>query len=280
VDTNSTLAVTGSTGSIGGAVAGQLARAGVAQRLLVREATRAPRLAGATVLACSYSDREASVRALTGVHTLFMVSASESADRRDQHRAFVESARSAGVRHIVYTSFVGAAPDATFTLARDHHATEEHVRGTGMEFTFLRDNMYLDFLEQLAGEDGVIRGPAGHGRVAAVARADVARTAAAVLQEPTRHRSQTYQLTGPEAVTLAEVAELVSRVRGAIVSYHDETEAEAYASRQKWGAPDWQVDAWVSTYLAIASGELAHVSGDVERVTGRPPLSLAQLLSS
>ena len=281
MDTNSPqLAVTGSTGAVGGAVARQLAEVGVAQRLLVRDVTRAPQLAGSSVLGCSYADREASVRALSGVQTLFMVSASESADRRDQHLAFVDSARAAGVRHVVYTSFVGAAPDAAFTLARDHHATEEHLRGSGMEFTFLRDNMYLDFMEQLVGEDGVIRGPAGQGRVAAVARADVARTAATVLQDPSRHRNRTYHLTGPEAVTLEEVAQLISRVRGYTVSYHDETEAEAYASRQKWGAPDWQLDAWVTTYLAVASGALAEISDDITRVTGRPPISLAELLSS
>ncbi len=278
--TSPTLAVTGSTGSVGGAVARHLAGAGVPQRLLVRDVTRAPRLDGSSVVACSYSDRDASVRALTGVHTLFMVSASESADRLDQHRAFVDSARAAGVRQLVYTSFVGAAPDATFTLARDHYGTEQHIRGTGMQFTFLRDNLYLDFMENLVGEDGVIRGPAGQGRVAAVARADVARTAAVVLQEPAPHRNQTYNLTGPEAVTLAEVAQLITGVRGSSVTFHDETVAEAYASRQKWGAPGWQNDAWVSTYLAIAAGELAAVSDDIAQLTGQPPLSLAQLLAS
>ena len=94
-----------------------------------------------------------------------MVSAAESADRLDQHRTFIDAAAEAGVRHIVYTSFLGAAPDATFTLARDHWVTEEHIRASGLAFTFLRDSFYLDFLPALAGEDGVIRGPAGDGLV-------------------------------------------------------------------------------------------------------------------
>ena len=80
----------------------------------------------------------------------------------------------AGVAHLVYTSFYGAAPDATFTLARDHWATEEHIRASGLAFTFLRDNLYADFLPLMADEHGVIRGPAGDGRVAAVAIDDVA----------------------------------------------------------------------------------------------------------
>ena len=75
-----------------------------------------------------------------------MVSAAESADRLDEHKAFVDAAAEAGVRHIVYTSFCAAAPDCTFTLGRDHYATEQHIRASGMDWTFLRDNFYLDFL--------------------------------------------------------------------------------------------------------------------------------------
>lgn len=118
--TSPALAVTGSTGVVGGLVARLLAEAGVSQRLLVRTPPRAAQLPGSIVHRFSYADRAASVAALSRVDTLFMVSASESADRLDQHRAFVDAAAEAGVTHIVYTSFVAAAPDATFTLARDH----------------------------------------------------------------------------------------------------------------------------------------------------------------
>ena len=80
------------------------------------------------------------------------------------------------MQHLVYTSFFGAAPDAVFTLARDHFATEEHIRASGMGWTFLRDNFYLDFME-LSRARTVIRGPAGDGPVPPVARDDIARTA-------------------------------------------------------------------------------------------------------
>jgi len=152
------LAVTGATGAIGGQVARILADAGVGQRLLVRRMANAPHLPGATAVSCSYGDRAAATKALSGVDLLFMVSASESADRLDQHRTFIDAAGSAGVGHIIYTSFTGAAPDAVFTLARDHYFTEECIKASGMAFTFLRDNFYLDFLAGLPGEDGVIRG--------------------------------------------------------------------------------------------------------------------------
>jgi uncharacterized protein YbjT (DUF2867 family) len=271
----SVLAVTGATGNIGSRVARLLSTAGVPQRLVVRDASRAPTLDGGSVVQCSYADGEAARRALDGVETLFMVSGSEAFDRVDQHRTFIDAAASAGVGRIVYLSFYGAAPDATFTLVRDHWATEEHIRASGMRFTFLRDNLYADFLPFMVGEDGVIRGPAGDGRVAAVAQDDIAEVAAAVLRRPDAHDGSTYSLTGPETLTFHEIATLL----GPEVRYHPETLDEAYASRARYGAPDWQVDAWVSTYTAIAAGELAGISDDVERITGHPPITVADLLA-
>jgi uncharacterized protein YbjT (DUF2867 family) len=273
------LAVTGSTGEVGGRVARRLAASGVPQRLLVRDLSRAPEVDGGVAVAFSgYADQASAAAALEGVTTLFMVSASESANRLDEHKAFVDAAAEAGVRHIVYTSFQGAAPDSTFTLGRDHYNTEEHIKASGMEWTFLRDNFYLDFLPEMAGEDGVIRGPAGNGLVAAVSREDVAVSAAAVLAEPGAHVRQTYVLTGPQALSLATVAETMSVVLDRKIRYHDETVEEAYESRRKWPAPDWQYDAWVSTYTAIAKGEVAEVTHHVLTLTGRPPLSLEELL--
>ncbi|MET0999270.1 MAG: SDR family oxidoreductase [Marmoricola sp.] len=273
------LAVTGSTGALGSRIARRLAASDVSQRLLVRDASRVPRLDGATpVEFTGYADHASAVAALDGVKTLFMVSASENADRLGEHRAFVDAAAEAGVRHVVYTSFHGAAPDSTFTLGRDHYRTEEHIKASGMDWTFLRDNFYLDFLPEMVGDDDVIRGPAGDGLVAAVSRDDIAASAAAVLAEPGAHVGMSYALTGPEALTLSMVAETLSSVTGRDVRYHHETVEEAYESRRKWPAPDWQYDAWVSTYTAIAAGEVAEVTHHVLTLTGRPPLSLAELL--
>ena len=271
-----TIAVTGSTGFVGGAVAAQLSSAGVPLRLLTRSV--APTLPDTVAYTVDYADAEAAEQALTGVHTLFMVSARESATRLDEHRTFIDAAAAAGVSHIVYTSFQGAAPDAVFTLGRDHHATERHIENSGMGFTFLRDNFYADFLPEMAGEDGVIRGPAGDGRLAAVCREDVARVASAVIRVPSEHRDVTYTLTGPEAISLDEAAAMISAARETPVSFRHESIDEAYESRASYHAPVWQVDAWVSTYLAIAAGEVDTVTDDVERVTGRRAMSLNEFL--
>jgi NAD(P)H dehydrogenase (quinone) len=272
------ICVTGATGQLGGRVAARLAAAGAAQRLVVRDAARAPQLAGAVTAVAEYGDRDAVRRALDGAATVLMVSASESPDRVDRHRSFVDAAVAAGVDHLVYTSFVGAAPDATFTLARDHWATEEHIRASGLTHTFLRDNLYADFLTFLVGDDGVIRGPGGAGRAAVIAQDDIADAAVAVLLAPAAHAGRTWDLTGPQALSFSEMAATITAVTGRQVRFHDETIEQAYASRASYGAPDWQVDAWVSTYTAVATGELAQVSPAVEELTGHPATSLEALL--
>jgi len=276
--TSGLIAVTGATGQLGSRVARRLSEAGVAQRLVVRDPARAPELSGAEVAQAAYGDNAALLNALDGVHTLLMVSASESADRVSLHRATVDAAVAAGVKRIVYTSFVGAAPNATFTFARDHWHTEQHIRGTGVEYTFLRDNLYLDFVPGFAGEDGVIRGPAGDGRAAAVLRDDVADVAARVVVDAA-HSRMTYDLTGPTAFTLAEAAAMLSEAWGRPIRYEAETLDEAYRSRESFGAPAWEVAGWVTSYAAIASGELSEVSSSVEDITGHPPVGLAEYLA-
>lgn len=273
------IAVTGATGRLGGRIAARLAADGVPQRLLVRDPARAPQVPGARAARAAYADPDAVRDALTGIDTVLMVSASETPDRVDQHRTFIDAAADAGVRHLIYISFFGAAPDATFTLARDHWATEQHIRDRALSATFLRDNLYADFMPALAGPDGIIRGPAGNGRVAVVAQDDIADAAVAVLRDPRAHAGRTYELTGPEALTLTEVAAILTAVSGRPVSYFPETVEEAYASRAGYGAPDWQLDAWASTYSAIADGSLAAVTTAIAELTGHPATPLAQVVS-
>ena len=104
------LAVTGASGNVGGVVARLLSERGLPLRLLANTPSRAPKLPGAHAVQCSYEDTPASREALSGVDVLFMVSAPESEDRLDKHLAFVDAAGASGVRHIVYLSFMNAAP--------------------------------------------------------------------------------------------------------------------------------------------------------------------------
>ncbi len=158
------VAVTGATGQVGGRVAARLAALGVAQRLIVRDAARAPALAGAEVAEALVlrGDEPDARRAHRREHAVPGLRPRVGRPRRRATAAAVDAAVAAGVERIVYLSFLGAGPQATFTLARDHWATEEHIRASGAAFTFLRQSIYLDFMAFFAGADG--RDPRACGR--------------------------------------------------------------------------------------------------------------------
>jgi NAD(P)H dehydrogenase (quinone) len=278
------IALTGVTGALGGRVAARLVAAGAPLRLVVRDAHRAPDVPGAEIVANpgGYADADGFRTALEGVDTLYLVSAAEAEDRLQQHLTAVGAAAAAGVRRIVYTSFVGARPDAVFTLVRHHYATEQAIAATGVRHTFLRHNMYADFVPFFAvreGDRAVIAAPAGEGAVGFASRDDLADVAAAVLlREDDDLDGQALDVTGPEALTLAEAADVLTEVTGIPAEYRPQTVEEAWATRRPSGHPDWEIEGWVTSYLAIAEGELASVTDVVERVAGHPPRSVAEHL--
>jgi NAD(P)H dehydrogenase (quinone) len=282
------IAVTGVTGVLGRRVAERLLAAGsdVRIRLVVRDPGRVPQLSGGDIEVVAnpggYADGAGFTEALRGVHTLYLVSAAEAVDRLEQHRTAVAAAAAAGVRRIVYTSFVGARPDATFTLARHHAATEEAIQATGARHTFLRHNMYADFVPffgVLEGDRAVIAAPAGNGRAGFVSRDDLADVAAAVLLDDSPALDgQVLDVTGPEALTMTEAAAVLAEITGLGAEYRGQTVEEAWATRRPSGHPDWEVEGWVTSYLAIAAGELATVSDVVPRLTGHPARTVAEHL--
>ncbi|MFE9246769.1 SDR family oxidoreductase [Nocardiopsis sp. NPDC006938] len=279
--TNHTIGVTGATGALGGRVAARLARLGWAQRLIVRDINRAPEFPESSAAMAAYEDTDAFERACRGVDTLFLVSATESEDRVETHLSAVDGALRAGVSRIVYLSFLGAGPASTFTFARTHFYTEAHIRSTGVSHTFLRPSLYLDLLPRWVDEEGVVRGPAGEGRIAWVSRDDVADVAAAVLTDPATvaaAKDATYDVTGPEALTVGATVEKLGRLTGRSVRYVPETWEEALESRRPSGAAEWEVEGWASSYAAIAAGEMDVVSPVVPDLTGHPAQSIEGFL--
>jgi NAD(P)H dehydrogenase (quinone) len=279
------VAVTGATGVLGRRVAERLVAAGDAPlRLVVRDPARAPRVQGAEVVANpgGYADPAGLRAALTGVHTLYLVSAAEAEDRLRQHLDAVHAAVAAGVQRIVYTSFVGARPDATFTLVRQHFATEAAIAAAGVRHTFLRHSMYADFVPffaTLEEDRAVIAAPAGDGRTGFVSRDDLADVATAVLlRDDEELDGQALDVTGPEALSMADAAAVLSEVTGRPAEYRPQTVEEAWTTRRPSGHPDWEIEGWVTSYLAIAAGELATVTDVVPRLTGHPARTVADHL--
>jgi uncharacterized protein YbjT (DUF2867 family) len=267
------IAITGATGVVGGLAAERLADQGANLRLIVREHALAPPIAGVDVATASdYSATDEMTEALKGADTMLLVSARESENRLEQHYSAIDAAVAAGVSRIVYTSFCGASSDAAFSLARDHYATEQAIEQSGVGFVFQRQNVYSDFLPVLAGTDGIIRGPGGDGRFAPVTRSDVADVAVRLLTDDSRD-GEVFNITGPERLSLRHVANRLTALTGKLFEYQQESLEDAYKSRSHYGAPDWLVEAWVSTYIAIADGELDIVTESTKNLTGHEPTS-------
>jgi NAD(P)H dehydrogenase (quinone) len=270
------IAVTGSTGEVGARVARRLAERGIEQRLVVRNRSKAPDLDGAEVTEVSnYGVRDEMESALAGAQTLFLVSFGEAENRLELHKSAVDAAKAAGVERIVYLSFYGAFAETAFTFGRDHFHTEEHIKASGLAHAFCRDNIYLDFVPYFAA-DGAIRGPGGEGRFAPVARDDIADVVVELITNP--ERSGPFEVAGDESYSLAEAAERLGRAIGREITYVDETMEEAWAARRPSGAPDWEIEGWITTYVAIAEGELAEPTTTVKDLTGHDPQRLEELL--
>jgi len=278
------IAVTGATGALGRRVAERLSAAGADLRLVVRDAARAPQVPGSEVVANpgGFDDPAGLEAALRGADTVYLVSAAEHENRLQQHFDAVDAAVAAGVQRIVYTSFLNASPDAVFTLVRQHFATEERIRASGVRATFLRHSMYADFVPFFASvENGraVIAAPAGEGRTSFVSRDDLADVATAVLLRQDRDLDgQALEVTGPEALTMTEAAQVLTEITGRPVDYRNQTVEEAWATRRPSGHPDWEIEGWVTSYLAIAAGELATVTDVVPTLTGHPARTVAEHL--
>ena len=274
------IAVTGVIGNLGGMVSGLCKENGIKVRNLARNKEKAEKMGFSDVFKSSYDKSEDTIKSLEGIDVLFMVSGSENPDRVQQHKDFIDSAKTAGVSHIVYLSFYNASKNSLFTLGRDHYATEEHIKENGFKYTFLRDNFYADFFVDMCREYGEIKGPAGNGKVSAVVRSDVSEVAAKILENPEKWENQTLNMTGPEELTMEEITKLASKYLRKEIKYIPETVDEAYESRKIWKAEQWEYDSWVSTYTAIAEGEQAGVSNDIEKVLGRKATSLTEYLET
>lgn len=275
------IAVTGASGKLGFRVAQRLSEQGIDQLLVGRDPSRLPRLPGAVRRGpATYDDRAAMEAALVGADDLFLVSAHLSGRRLEEHSAVVEAAAAAGVRRVVYTSLLGASPTATYLNARDHADTEQFLHRCGLPVTILRCGFYASMLPGLANGEGVIRGPAGDGRVSVVSHDDIADVAVAVLtQRDCEHDGRTLEITGPESLDFEQIVERLSSVSKVRYQYQDQSVLDAYASRSKSRASQRQIEGWVTWYQAIKAGEVAQVTDTVPSLTGHRARPLEEALT-
>jgi uncharacterized protein YbjT (DUF2867 family) len=261
-------------------VAALLAGRNISTALVARDPAKLPVFARAERRGpAHYGDADAMRAALKDVHTFFLVSGRISPRRFEEHVSAMDAAVSAGAKRIVYVSLVGAGEHATFAHARDHWQTEQYLGTLPVRWTVLRPSIYASMLAARADEHGVIRGPAGDGRFAAVDHDDIAEVAAEVLAPSADHGigldGATLEITGPKAVTMAEAAEQLAMASGRRFRYEAESLEEAIERRSRIDDAH-EVERWVSWFQAIARGEFASLTDVVPRFTGHPALTIAE----
>ena len=264
--------ITGASGRIARRTAELLSRMGLSLRLISRTPQRVPKLAGAEIVFGDFAEPATLDNALEGVVTALIVSGSgEPGQRAELHRNAFEAAARAHVHHVVYLSLQGASPQSKYPFSRDHYQSEQYLQATGLPFTVLRNAFYIDMFLEMFDATGVVRGPAKQGRAGFVSREDCARVAAAVLNVPP---GGTHDVTGPEALNLAEVASRLSGIIGRELRYEAESVAAGREWRSRLGESAGQVELSLGWHEAIAAGELERVTDTVLHFTGENPLNV------
>ena len=270
--------VTGATGNNGIELIQRLSSIGAPVRGMVHRKREGADVAwpGVEFVTADFDDPESLRRAFDGVDRAFLVTnSSESAEARQLR--FVELARAAGVHHIVYLSQLHAAADSPVRFLWYHAVVEEAIRSSGMMFTNLRPNLYmqglLTFRRSIASE-GRFFAPIGGARVSLVDVRDIAAVAAAALTG-SGHHGRTYDLTGPDALTHAEMASQLSKALGTSINFVDMPEQAMREALVGFGMLEWQADGVIEDYAHYRRGEASTVSSAFRDVTGDPPHSFA-----
>ncbi len=285
----STLIVTGAGGHLGRRVIELLLAKPTGARIIAT--TRAPeKLAdlaarGVEVRAADFDKPETLAAAFAGGDRLLLISTDvvgQGNRRLNQHRNAIAAAQAAGIQHVVYTSLVNPEPGTPITLAPDHHGTEQALAASTLDWTVLRNNVYAESLLgslPRAVATGQWVAAAGDGRTAFVTREDCARAAAAALDADRAGRS-VLDITGPAAVSHAEIAAIVGELAGRPVTYVP-VPADALATGlAQAGLPGFVVDLIVSFDLATAQGYLSSVSTAVADLAGAPAQDVRAFLEA
>lgn len=252
-------------------------------------ATRAPEklselaARGVSVRHADFDQPETLAAAFAGVQRLLLVSTDAlevPGQRIKQHSNAIQAAVAAGVKHIAYTSFFNPEPGTANLTAGDHYSTEEAIKNSGLSYTILRSNLYAENLLQSLTHTvatGQYAAAIGEGKIAYVTRKDCAHTAAAALASSNTDK-HTYLVTGPEALSGNDIAQILSDIAKKNMVYIPLEIAQLVGMYESFGAPNAVAQALASFDTASAKGEYAPLSTTVQELTGQAPTSLKQFL--
>jgi len=271
--------VTGANGANGSELVKLLASRNIPLRAMVRSGSHATELAavaGVEVVAGDFDDRASVELALRGIERAFLLT--NSTERaQEQQRGFVAAAARAGLKHIVKLSQFAADEASPVRFLRYHARIERAIIESGMAYTFLRPNLFMQGLVSFSRSirtEGRFYAAARDARISVVDVRDNAAVAAAALTEP-GHEGRTYTLTGPAALTHAEMAAGLSEATGRPIAYVDVPPAAMRDALLGMGAPPWQADGLIEDYAHYRRGEAASAASGVQDATGQAPRPFA-----
>jgi uncharacterized protein YbjT (DUF2867 family) len=266
--------ITGATGRVGSEILERLSAQGVEVRAVTRDARKAAAnpLPHVQFVQGDFEDSKSMKRACTGVERAFLLT--NSTERAEQQQiGFIHIAQQSGVRHIVKLSQLHADANAPERFLRYHGVVEAAILSSGLIFTFLRPNLYMQGLlnfRQSIQEQSAFFAAAGDARISAVDVRDLADVAVAALTTA-QHDNQSYALTGPEALTFTEMAQQLSQAIGRTITFVDVAPESMQAALANLGFPAWQADGLLEEFAMYRRGEAAGVESGVQEALGRPP---------
>lgn len=278
-----TILITGATGNIGKELINLLSAKGIAYHAMVRSIERAKELEslpGITLVQADFDDEGSLDTALTGIERAFLLTNSSEHAEQQQIR-FVNAAKRAGVKHIVKLSQWAADASSPVRFLRYHAAVEAAIKTSGMTYTFLRPNL---FMQGLLGFKDVIKSghkffaAAGEAKISLIDIRDIAAVAAAALTAD-GHENKVYDLTGPESLTHQQLGDIFSDVLAHPVHFIDVPEGDMKNALLGVGFPEWQADGLLEDYAHYRLNEAAVVTDTVEDVTGKQARTFSQFVT-
>jgi uncharacterized protein YbjT (DUF2867 family) len=271
--------ITGATGNTGFPLVMHLASEGVPVRALIHSPSKKSLVEqkNVEIIVGDFAIAGLVERALEGISRAYLVSP-ESPDQIKYQINFVNSAKIMGIKHLVKLSALGTAPDSPVAVHRWHAEIEEHIRQSGINYTFLHPHFFMENLMSYSRsviKEGALYSPLGETKVSMVSVEDIAVAAAVVLTDG-GHVEKTYNLTGPEALNFAEIAGVLGEVIGKRIKYVHVPYQTAKAGMVKSGMPSWLAEDMVSLMQSWSNGKGSMVSNYVERLTGERPISFKE----